>query len=294
MDTSEILTRLKSSPDSRLLILHADDFGVTESTNEAIEGLLRAGLNFSASLMVPCRGFQNAVELCKKYPQGDYGIHLTLTSEWPSYRWGPLTESKKVSSLIDDSGNFHPNTQEAITKINPEEAYLEMKAQIEKALEHEIRLTHLDSHMLVVFQRPDIFEKYLTLSREFNLLPLVGKRGKVLEITDYLQYAPFLKSMLEPGDPMLDMVIMATAQVEHQTRNAYYKDSLKSLEPGISQLVFHPALENGESIQAFGEAEAKCRQADFDFMAGEEISKICGEKNLQTLNWTKIKNSLQD
>ena len=91
---------------TKLLIIHADDMGLSGSENAAsIESLERGSVN-SGSVMVPCPGFKEIADYCKTHPNADVGIHLTLTSEWPSYKYGPVFISGEVKSITDLNGFF--------------------------------------------------------------------------------------------------------------------------------------------------------------------------------------------
>ncbi len=109
--------KLGFARDSKLLIVHADDVGVTHSVNAATIKALDTGLVNSASLMVPCPWFPEIADYAKSHPTVDFGLHLTLTSERVYYRWGPVASKDKVPSLIDENGYFHHDWA-ATTKIN--------------------------------------------------------------------------------------------------------------------------------------------------------------------------------
>src|SRR5687767_13457717 len=81
--------RLGYPRDAKLLIVHADDLGMAHSVNAASIRGLESGLINSASIMVPCPWFPEIAEYARKNPQADLGLHLTLTSEWTDFRWGP-------------------------------------------------------------------------------------------------------------------------------------------------------------------------------------------------------------
>jgi len=136
-----IAERLGFVRDAKLLIVHADDVGMTHAVNAAtIKALESGGVN-SASIMVACPWFPEIAEYAKAHPEADFGLHLTLTSERVYYRWGPVAPRDRVASLVDENGYFwHDWT--AATRIEPKEVELELRAQIERAYAMGIRPTH--------------------------------------------------------------------------------------------------------------------------------------------------------
>ena len=87
--------------DAKLLIIHADDAGMCNAENMATEKAFDAGAISSTSLMVPCPWSDAFIAWAVKHPDVDVGIHLTLTSEWKTHRWGPVSDPALVPGLID-------------------------------------------------------------------------------------------------------------------------------------------------------------------------------------------------
>src|SRR5277367_4074630 len=153
--------------DAKLVIIHADDVGMTHSVNAATIQALNTGLVNSASIMVPCPWFPEIADYAKTHPEIDFGLHLTLTSERVYYRWGPVAPRDKVASLVDENGYFHHDWSQD-THIDPKDAELELRAQIERAYAMGIRPTHLDSHQYrLINNGKELFEVFVRLGHEY-------------------------------------------------------------------------------------------------------------------------------
>ena len=142
--------RLGYRADDRLLVVNCDDLGVSHAANVATFDAMVDGVATSATLMVPC---PHAREAAAMFDGLAVGVHLTLTSEYPSYRWGSLTGR---ASLHDDDGYFPRTTVAAMARVEEKDMRAECRAQIDQALAWGIDVTHLDAHMHAVEARADL------------------------------------------------------------------------------------------------------------------------------------------
>ena len=155
---------------SKTLLIRCDDLGMSHAVNMAFKELMETGLKFSASVMFPCAWYQEAVDILKQHPEITVGIHLTLNAEWQNYRWGPVAGRDKVPSLVDENGYFFPSRATFFAN-NPksEEIEIELRAQIERAINSGIKISYVDYHMGTAVEKPEhraIVEK---LAKEYGL-----------------------------------------------------------------------------------------------------------------------------
>jgi predicted glycoside hydrolase/deacetylase ChbG (UPF0249 family) len=269
--------------DARLLIVHADDVGVTHSVNAATIKALDSGLVNSASIMVPCAWFPEIADYANSHPTADFGLHLTLTSERVYYRWGPVASNDKVPSLVDENGYFHHDWT-ASTKINPKEAELELRAQIDRAYAMGLRPTHLDSHQYRLYENgQDLFEVVLRLAHEYKLPVFLAR--------DWFADRPYLELSLTPADLVLDHTVTIPSDIPPEKWADFYKTALKNLQPGVTEFVIHLGFADDEMKAATRERDtwgAAWRQRDFDFFTSPAFRQLLQEQNIKLVTWREL------
>lgn len=155
---------------NKTLLIRCDDIGMSHGVNQAAKELIDVGIKFSASVMVPCSWFDEAVNILNNNPQISVGIHLTLNAEWKNYRWGPVAGVSAVPSLVDSVGHFFPS-RALFFANNPklEEVETELRAQIEKAIKAGLNISYLDYHMGTAVDKPELRKIVEKLAAEYNL-----------------------------------------------------------------------------------------------------------------------------
>ncbi len=280
--------KLGYSRDSKLLIVHADDVGVTHSVNAATIKALDTGLVNSASIMVPCPWFPEIADYAKSHPDLDFGLHLTLTNERVYYRWGPVASKDRVPSLVDVNGYFHHDWS-AATKINPREVELELRAQIDRAYSMGLRPTHFDSHQYRLYDNgKDLFEVVLRLAHEYKLPVFLAR--------DWFADRPYLESSLDPADLVLDHTVTIPTDVRPEKWAEFYKNALEKLQPGVTEFVIHLAFADDEMKAATRERDtwgAAWRQRDFDFFTSQEFRSLLREQNIKLVTWRELARAAQ-
>ena len=285
--TKSIAERLGYPANSKLLIIHADDLAVAHSQDAASFDALDKGAATSASIMVPCPWLTEVADYAKAHPDADLGLHLTLSAEWKSYRWGPVESKDKVPSLLDPAGYLWPEVEPAVRSIKPDEAEREIRAQIEHAVSAGIRPTHLDSHMGVLFAKPELFAVYVKVAHDYKL-PFLALRGP--------QAPPALLSMLTEKDVILDSLVMADPSVNPANWNAFYTNAIKNLKPGLTEIIVHLAHDDAE-FQAVAvdhpDYGSAWRQRDYDVVTSPEFKKALEENHVILIHWKDLKQLVQ-
>ena|SRR5579863_7355934 len=284
--SKSIAERLGYPRDSKLLIIHADDLAVAHSEDAASFDALDKGAATSASIMIPCPWLTEVAVYAKAHPDADLGLHLTLTSEWKTYRWGSVEPKDKVPSLFDSSGYLWNDENVAAQHLKADEVEREIRAQVERALALGIHPTHLDSHMGTLFTRPDLFAIYVKVAHEYRL-PFLAVRSP--------DAPPAILSLLSDKDVALDAVLIADPRIKPADWKNFYLDTLKNLKPGISELIVHLGHDDAE-LQAVTvdhpDYGAAWRQRDYDAVTSPEFKKALEENHIILVRWNDLKKLL--
>jgi len=275
--------RLGYPRDSKLLIIHADDLAVAHSEDAASFDALDKHAATSASIMVPCPWLTEVAAYAKAHPDADLGLHLTLTAEWKTDRWGPVESKDKVPSLLDPDGYFWPEVAPAVQHIKAEDAEREIRAQVEHATAMGIHPTHLDSHMGVLFARPDLMAVYVKVAHDYKL-PFLGMLTR--------DVPPNVRSLFSENDILLDSVVIANPSVQPANWKNFYLDAIKNLKPGLTEIIVHLAHDDAESQAVMVDHPdygAAWRQRDYDAITSPELKKAIDDNHVKLIRWSDLK-----
>jgi predicted glycoside hydrolase/deacetylase ChbG (UPF0249 family) len=278
-----LLERLGYPADTKLLIVHADDLGVAHSVNQASIKGLESGLVTSASIMIPCSWLPEIAAYARSHPEADLGLHLTLTSEWALYRWGPILGKEQVPSLLDRDGYLYLTESEAAAHINPKEAEAEIRAQVARAKALGIQPTHLDSHMGTLYQNQALFETLFRVAHENKLPVRVSK--------EWFATAPFLPSLVSPEDVVVNTIISIEPSVTADGWSKFYADAIKNLQPGITEMIVHLAYDDEEMkgvTFAHPNWGSAWRQRDFQFVTSDAFRQLLKDNNVKLVTWREV------
>jgi predicted glycoside hydrolase/deacetylase ChbG (UPF0249 family) len=284
--TQNLAERLGYPANAKLLIIHADDLGLAHSVDRASFAALDQRAVSSASIMVPCPWLSEVAAYAQTHPDADLGLHLTLTSEWKTYRWGPVASKDQVRGLLDPMGYLWPDVPPVVQNASPEEVEREIRAQVDAALRAGIKPTHLDSHMGTLFASPAFFAAYVKVAREYGV-PFFAPR---------IPNGPKdLLDLAEKNGFLLDGVAMAGEGVKPEGWPAFYAGILRTLQPGVTEMIVHLGHDDAElqaiavDHPAYGSA---WRQRDFDVMTSPEFKKALEQNHIILIGWKDLKKLL--
>ena len=280
--TKTVAERLGYPADSRLLVIHADDVGMSHSVNQATMEALEKHWVTSASIMVPCPWFPEVAEWAKAHQDADLGIHLTLNSEWSSYRWPGLTTSPG-SSLLDAQGYLPLTTSEVLHNAKASDVQTEANAQVDRARQAGIALSHLDTHMGTIVSSPQFFNVYIGLGRSYGLPVLLEQR-------------PDFMGVEFPREGIVtDKVLMMLPGPSKEEWLGAYEKMLASLPPGSYQLIVHLGFDNDElrgATAGHPDYGAAWRQRDFDVVSNPNFQRFLKDQKFILVSWGQLAKAL--
>ena len=280
---------------TRAVIFHVDDAGMSHNSNMGAIKATEDGVATSMSVMMPCSWVPELAAYLKAHPQADAGVHLTLTSEWKNYRWGPVAGKPAVPGLADSGGYLWSGVAEVVAHATADEFEAEIRAQLEKALSLGIEPTHLDSHMGTCFV-PVYVDRYIKLGIEKNIPVLVfgGHMQHIGAEAGLLQ--PLVLSIAErvwnAGLPVIDdLVTKPTTAEDYDQRKAQLVKLLSEMKPGITEIIVHCTVQTPEFSLISGSGPA--REAELRLMTDPEVKAFIKSKGIVLTTWRELKQRRQ-
>jgi len=277
MTVTSVAELLGHPPDARLLIVNCDDLGSSHAANVGVYEALRDGVATSAGLMVPCPWARDAAA---RYRGEDVGVHLTLNAEHDLFRWAPITHAP---SLLDGDGGFPRTVQDAWDHADLDEVRRECRAQVERAIYWGFDVSHLDSHMATLELRPEFFDIYLELAADFRLPVRLGPASTELSVG-----FPFRALAHDEGILAPDHLVRAQGA---GSRRAIER-ALSDLQPGLTELVVHPAVDTAE-LRAVTPHDWAGRVDDHDLVTDRFTLRSVAQRAGATLIGYRVLRDLQ-
>ncbi len=296
-------------------------------SHDSNEGVIKAtslGVANSTSVMMPCSWVPEFKAYLDKHPTLDAGLHLTLTSEWDNYRWGPLAGKADVPGLVDKQGALWPSVISVYFNAKPDEVDKEIRAQYDRAEAMGFKPTHLDSHMGTLFAKPAFMEKYIQLGIE-KQVPVMfpggddlfyraeAKAATIAKLKKDNKYTPGMaipdpaelagvkaigEKIWAAGLPVLDDLHNSSydwnmPDIAHKTDKQiqqwytnHYMESIGRLSPGLTMVIMH-CTNPGDTFQ-YITTEGKKRKGDLLAMTDPRLRAFLKQKGFILTTWREV------
>ncbi|NIK78839.1 hypothetical protein FHS15_003985 [Paenibacillus castaneae] len=284
------------SSGDRLLIINADDFGLTKATNQAVIHLFEQAAITSTSIMMPCSAAKEAALIGSQRNLSSIGIHLTLTSN-EKYSFKPLYQQKVLESLTTADGYFHHNASLVEQNADPEDVRAELDAQIQSAMRLGIDPTHLDNHggsIMGLHHGRDFLEIAFDLCEKYRLpflLPLKIVEQPYFSSNQKEIFRKRIDTAKSRGILLIDDLVSLPYQLSDEEGYEDLKNQLiellKNLKPGITQWTVHPSIVTDE-LKAVT-PHFRERELEYRLLMDPEIKSIIDSENIQLVSWKNIR-----
>jgi len=279
---------------TRAIIMHSDDAGMHRDANIGTIMAIEEGLCNSASVMMPCGWVTPWRNWLRENPDFCNGIHLTLTSEWQSYRWPPLSSIDETPGLFDADGYMHRTVAQVAANASAEEVRTEIMAQINMARRMGMDITHLDTHMGTVFERPDYTQVYVEVGIQ-EQIPVMIMGG---HMTQVVQNHPmpeegmrFVRQLAEHawnnGLPVLDDLhsdVTGFGPLEQKRETLI--ERLRTLKPGVTQFIVH--CTKPSEVFADISGSGPNRWSDVEVLMDPEVKRVIEEEGIVLTTWREL------
>ncbi|PWW04831.1 hypothetical protein DFQ01_106115 [Paenibacillus cellulosilyticus] len=290
------LQQLGYRSDDRLLIINADDFGLTQGTNEAIIHLLEKRAATSTSLMMPCPSSSDAISRSILHGHHQVGIHLTLTSD-AKQSYAPVHREKPLHSLTQPDGTFHTNCTQLERHAELDDVRVELEAQIVEALAKGIEITHLDSHagsVLGLHTGRDFLEIVFELCVKYQLPFNLPRRIVEQPFFSAQQLRLFRTRLLaaqERGiltiDDMIALPYCFQPEADYRRMKLQLVEMIRMVKPGITQLTVHPSLAT-DSLRTVTDC-SKEREFEHQLMQDDDVRQLLRSEGIKLTAWRDIR-----
>lgn len=282
---------------ARVAMFHSDDLGMFYDANEGTKQSVENGVVTSASTMMPTGWVTHWNRWLEENPDFDNGLHLTLTSEWKWYRWGPVAGKNQVPGLVDKDGHLWHSVAQVAQNATSDEIGIEIRAQIDKARGMGMPITHMDTHMGTVYATPEFLQEYCQIGIE-EQIPVMIMGGHMTETMKRYDGDPnrkarekMVRSLAEKvwdaGLPILDDLyteITSTRELEPKIEDIVAR--VKAQEPGLTMYIVH-CTHPGDTFKHVS-GSGPSRDNDRLAMQDPRVKQLLEDEGIILTTWKEI------
>ncbi len=282
----------------KILIVTADDFGLSEWVNEAVETGHRHGVLTNTSLMVTAPAVEDAVRRAKKLPNLGVGLHLVLMDGRPAL------QPEQLPDLTDDKGRFliEPvkiGVRLFFEKKVKQQVEAEIRAQIELFLDTGLPLSHVDGHHhfhqhptvigLLAEMAPEYGIRTVRLPQEHWRYSWHAQRDKLVQrLFAWLLSVPRFTGMrqrLSRKGIRTNDFIFGLHESGHMTPERVNR-FVSNLPPGISELYCHPATSPWQGDDSLPD-DYECVE-EFRAISDPDLKHLLQEQGVRLTNFNTL------
>ena len=281
---------------SKVIIIHAYDIGMCSEANEAVIPYLLKDQIQSASVMVPCPWFNDFADWYKNNPDKDIGLHLTLTSEWKLYRWGPVSNELINSNLTDSEGYLWRRVEDVVSRVSVNDIEKEIRAQISRARQLGIEPGHIDTHMGTLYSKVEYAEMFFNIAMEYNI------PANVIEFTPELvkkfkkQGYPITDQLVESASkytlPKIDNMVPVPNADSYNKKKEHFYNLIRNLESGITEIYFHPSIESNGLKKITNSWQQRVWEAKM--FSDPDVINFLNNEGILFTNWKEMMKRYKD
>lgn len=279
---------------ARYLIVNADDFGLTQSVNGAIEELFRLGAITSSTILAPARFGDEACRIAAQSGLAA-GVHWTLNSEWADEPWLPCAGGE-ICSLLSE-GHLHADRRLMAKSARARDVTRELGAQVRFLCARGCAPDHADNHdgalygtngrlfFLNAFRvcnkhnLPFRFAKNPSfISRQFggSLPPVLRAAHRTIVMAAEAMRVPLPDDLVTNPYPVEKIE-------DFEALCGYYERELSKSGPGVTEVFLHPSLPD-EALLARTPQWQK-RVWEYEYLKSERLNRFAEKEGFALVSW---------
>ncbi len=297
----------------RILIVNADDLGLSDGVTEGIVQAWREGVVTSTSAMINMDGAPERVaEVQRTYPELPIGLHINITAG------RPVLPPDRVPTLVDREGRFYTVDEIPLRLLDMSLAELraELEAQAERLLETGVRFTHFDYHHHMVVLYTPFFSVVRELARRYNVpvrqpvpasvsgavrFPSAMKNSAARQMIGFASRHPILAARLVRH--MIPPAIRRQAELLKQDGvpapdclvDGFYGNAsvesfvlmLEQLPEGVSEVIVHPGKVD-EGLRRLGAGYVQQRETELRVLTDPRVREACAARGVELASYAVL------